>query len=125
MDRSSPVGGDALIRRPGDPVSAPLNETNAPLTPATLTVESVGSGRVVLPRPVVLSNVAVVGLAEGHAGHPVSARVEEIDGVAAGAQPHAGTTVSADGQTAGHVAAEPRRCKGADVDGRRTVDEDH
>ena len=45
---------------PGEPVSAPSAARNAPLTPATLRVDTVGSGSVVLPRPAALSNVKPV-----------------------------------------------------------------
>src|SRR5262245_655490 len=45
---------------PGEPVSTPSAATNARLTPATLSVATLGSGEVVLPRPAVLSKVKPV-----------------------------------------------------------------
>src|SRR5262249_36295166 len=42
---------------PGDPVSIASDARNAPLIPATLKVVIVGSGRMALPRPALLSNV--------------------------------------------------------------------
>ena len=115
MDRSTPVS-ETGCRRPGEPVSAPLNARNAPLTPATLKVETAGSGSVALPRPAVLSNVAAGrGCAEGDTRDPGSARVEEIHRVAAAAQAHAGAAVGADDEAAGgRRTAEPGRREGGD-----------
>ena len=46
--------------RPGEPVSAPSPRRNAPFTPATLSVETIGSGSTLLPAPAALSNVKPV-----------------------------------------------------------------
>ena len=57
LDQGATSEINSLPVAPGEPVSVLLAERNAPLLPATLKVEMVGSGRVTLPRPALLSNV--------------------------------------------------------------------
>ena len=79
---------------PGEPVPWPSEARNAPLTPAVLNVEIVGSGSTVLPMPAVLSNVKPV--VEAPKLTPVTRfPVEQIHSVAASAQAHARAGVAA------------------------------
>ena len=95
---------------PGEPVSRPSAETNAPFTPAVLRSEIAGSGSVVDPTPVVLSNVRpLVETAERDSGDPFPERVEDVHGVATGTQPDAAAAVGADGESGRGCRAEPGR----------------
>ena len=105
-DTSEMIGTCTIV--PGEPISPPA--TNAPLRPATLSVEISGGVPVLLPRPAALSNVA--GGADApkrDAGDAVAAGVEEVDRVAARAQADAAAAVGADLKADRRARAEPRR----------------
>ena len=104
--------------RPGEPISfASFAATKAPLTPTALSCEMVG---------VVQPGGVVEGRETGAAGEAPkvtlacssAAAVEEIDGIAAGAQADAGAGVAADLQ-AGRRVARRTRCSGTSAARRR------
>ena len=104
----------------------PFADRKAPLTPATLTVETTGSGSVVLPRPAVLSKVAF-GVAAPKLMPvirlpPASKRLTASPPVLS---PMPGAAVGPDRQTGGymppnHAAAKALRSTGTDASMKTT-----
>ena len=116
VDSRGPTAGCTIV--PGEPISPPA--VKAPLTPATLRVEIVGGGCVVPPMPAALSKLtpAVAG-AEADAGDPPAVGVEDVDLIAAGAEPDAGAAVGADLEAGRDARAEPGGLEGVRFRGCR------